>query len=60
MASLIPYDPFGETGIDELFRGFFQPIRLQGRNAQISIKLDVTEDDKSYHRSGRNSRRQQG
>lgn len=31
-----------------MFRGFFQPIRLQGRNAQISIKLDVTEDDKSY------------
>jgi len=25
MASLIPYDPLVDTGIDELFRGFFQP-----------------------------------
>ena len=29
MASLIPYDPLVDTGIDELFRGFFQPIRME-------------------------------
>jgi HSP20 family protein len=48
MASLIPYDPFGESGIDELFRGFFRPLRLEGRNAPATIKMDITEDDKSY------------
>ncbi|TMH38234.1 MAG: Hsp20/alpha crystallin family protein [Betaproteobacteria bacterium] len=48
MATLIPYDPFADTGIDELFRGFFQPVRMEGRNAPISIKMDVSEDDKSY------------
>jgi len=48
MASLIPYDPLVDTGIDELFRGFFQPIRMEGRAAPVMIKMDVTEDDKSY------------
>jgi HSP20 family protein len=48
MASLIPYDPFGDPGIDELFRGFFRPLRLEGRNAPVNIKMDITEDDKSY------------
>ena len=48
MASLIPYDPLVDTGIDELFRGFFQPIRMEGRAAPATIKMDVTEDDKSY------------
>jgi HSP20 family protein len=48
MASLIPYDPFADTGIDELFRGFFQPVRREGRNLAVSIKMDVAEDDKSY------------
>jgi HSP20 family protein len=48
MASLIPYDPLVDTGIDELFRGLFQPIRMEGRTAPLTIKIDVTEDDKSY------------
>lgn len=48
MASLIPYDPFGEPGIDELFRGFFRPIRVEGQHAPPSIKMDITENDKSY------------
>ena len=30
MATLIDYDPFAEPGIDELFRGFFQPVRREG------------------------------
>jgi HSP20 family protein len=49
MANLIPYDPFTETGFDDLFRGFFQPIRLEGSRSQpLSVKMDVAEDDKSY------------
>ena len=48
MATLIPYDPFADSGIDELFRGFFQPVRREGRAGQVPIKLDVAEDDKSF------------
>ena len=50
MASLMPYDAFGDAGLDELFRGFFRPVRFegQGRNAPVSIKMDVSEDDKAY------------
>ena len=48
MANLIPYDPFTDTGFDDLFRGFFQPIRLEGRSQPMSIRMDVTEDDKAY------------
>ncbi len=48
MASITPYDPFGDAGLDELFRGFFRPVRFEGRSAPVSIKMDVAEDDKSY------------
>ncbi len=48
MASLIPYDLLVDTGIGELFRGFFQPIRMEGRSAPVTIEMDVTEADKSY------------
>ncbi|HEX7272792.1 MAG TPA: Hsp20/alpha crystallin family protein [Casimicrobiaceae bacterium] len=48
MANLIRYDPFGDAGFDELFSGFFQPIRREGRNQPLNIKMDVTEDNKSY------------
>ena len=48
MASLIPYDPFADTGFDDLFRGFFRPVRAEGRDTSVSIKMDVSEDDKSY------------
>jgi HSP20 family protein len=47
MSSLIPYDAFTDTGFDDLFRGFFKPVRAEGRSP-ASIKMDVTEDDKSY------------
>ena len=36
MASLMPYDPLVDTGIDELFRGFFHPIRMEGRAAPVT------------------------
>jgi HSP20 family protein len=47
MAHVQIYDPFAETGFDEVFRGFFQPVRTQ-RNAPASVKIDVTEDEKTY------------
>jgi len=48
MASLIKYDPFGDAGFDDLFRSFFQPIRFEGQTQVPSIRMDVSEDDKSY------------
>ncbi len=48
MSNLISYDPFAETGMDELFRGFFKPVRFEGTKAPVTIKMDVTENDKGY------------
>jgi len=48
MADLIKYDPFSDAGFDDLFRGFFQPIRFEGQTQAPSIRMDVSEDDKSY------------
>ena len=48
MANLIKYDPFSDAGFDDLFRGFFQPIRFEGQTQAPSIRMDVSEDDKSY------------
>ena len=49
MARLQVYDPFATpAGIDELFRGFFRPVRASDRNAPAAIKVDVTENEKGY------------
>jgi HSP20 family protein len=48
MASLQLYDPFAEAGFDDLFRGFFRPVRSNERAAPAAIKLDVAESDKGY------------
>jgi len=49
MASLQLYDPFADAGIDDLFRGFFRPVRAGDRgNAPAAAKVDVTENDKGY------------
>ena len=48
MASLQLYDPFADAGIDDLFRGFFRPVRSNERAAPAAIKLDVAESDKGY------------
>jgi len=48
MATLIPHDPLADAGIDELFRGFFQPVRREGRASPVTIKMDIAEDDKSF------------
>ena len=48
MANLTRYDPF-ETGLepfDDLFRGFFRPVRMDRELPQF--KMDVKENDKSY------------
>ena len=47
MAHVQIYDPFAATGFDEVFRGFFQPVRSD-RNAPAPVKIDVTEDEKAY------------
>lgn len=41
------YDPFAGSGIDDLFRGFFAPVRRDS-DTPVSIKVDVTENDKGY------------
>lgn len=50
MANLTRYDPF-ETGLepfDELFRGFFHPVRMGHGQEAARFKMDVKEDDKAY------------
>ena len=48
MQNLISYDPRTETDLDELFRGFFQPLRMEGAPTPVTIKLDVTETENGY------------
>jgi len=46
--NLISYDPRTDTGLDELFRGFFKPVRADGAASPVMIKMDVTETEKGY------------
>jgi HSP20 family protein len=46
--NLVSYDPFAETGFDDLFRGFFAPVRLEGGRTPVTIKMDVTEIEDGY------------
>jgi HSP20 family protein len=48
MASLQIYDPFAEAGLDDVFRGFFRPVRGADRTTPAAVKVDVTETDKGY------------
>ena len=48
MQNLISYDPGTETDLDELFRGFFQPVRMEGAPTPVTIKMDVTETENGY------------
>lgn len=48
MSNLTRYDPF-EAGLepfDDLFRGFFRPVRMDRELPQF--KMDVKENDKAY------------
>ena len=47
MNQLTTYDPFADTGIDELFRGFFRPVRVE-KASPAAIRMDVTEHDNAY------------
>ena len=48
MNKLTTYDPFREAGFDDLFRGFFTPVRVAATPSAAAIKMDVTENDKEY------------
>ena len=48
MTNLVTYDPFVDTGLDELFRGFFAPVRVERARAPMMIKMDVTETPDGY------------
>ena len=48
MQNLISYDPRTDTGLDELFRGFFKPVRVEGAPTPVMIKMDATETDNGY------------
>ncbi len=49
MNQLTRYDPFAGTGFDDLFRGFFRPVRLSAPAVPaVTIKMDVNETDKAY------------
>jgi HSP20 family protein len=46
MNNLSLYQPLADSAIDDLFRGFFKPVRAE--RAPVSIKLDVAEKDGAY------------
>jgi HSP20 family protein len=50
MNRLVNYDPLREldAGMDEIFRGFFKPVRWEGAPAPVTIKMDVTETTDGY------------
>jgi HSP20 family protein len=48
MTNLVSYDPFVDTGLDEMFRGFFAPVRVEGARTPVTIKMDVTETTDGY------------
>ena len=48
MQNLISYGPPTDTGLDELFRGFFKPVRLEGAPTPITIKMDAIETENGY------------
>lgn len=47
MASLQIYDPFADAGFDDLFRGFFRPVRAD-KAAPLAIKMEVKETEQGY------------
>ena len=48
MQNLVSYDPRTETALDELFRGFFKPVRVEAAPTPVVIKMDVTETGNGY------------
>ena len=48
MNQMTTFDPFGDTGFDELFRGFFRPVRSGSQPQALPIKMDVKETEQGY------------
>jgi HSP20 family protein len=48
MQNVISYDPRSDTSYEELFRGFFKPVRMEGAPTPVTIKMDVSESDNGY------------
>jgi HSP20 family protein len=46
--NIISYDPRADTSYDELFRGFFKPVRVDSAPAPVTIKMEVTETENGY------------
>jgi HSP20 family protein len=46
MPNMTRYDPFETDSLDNLFRGFFRPVRMDRDAPQI--RMDVREDEKGY------------
>lgn len=50
MVNVTRFDPFqlsNNDPFDEVFKGFFRPVRLEQTPA-VQIKIDVKEDERSY------------
>ena len=48
MNQLTTFDPFADAGFDELFRGFFRPVRATAQPQAAPIKMDVKETADGY------------
>lgn len=46
MSNMTRYDPFETDSLDNLFRGFFRPVKLDRDMPQI--RMDVKEDETGY------------
>ena len=46
MHNMTVYHPFAHSSLDELFRGFFRPVRVEKSTAPI--RMDVVETDNAY------------
>ncbi len=47
MANIVRFDPFTDT-FDDMFRRVLRPMRWELEEQPLQIKLDVTENDKTY------------
>jgi len=47
MASIMRFDPFADS-FEDMVRRVFRPVRWEGEEQPLQIKVDVEEDDKSY------------
>ncbi|MEP6657209.1 MAG: Hsp20/alpha crystallin family protein [Betaproteobacteria bacterium] len=48
MNQMTTFDPFADAGFDELFRGFFRPVRAAAQPQAVAIKVDVKATAQGY------------